>query len=104
MKFCKDCGIEVLEEELKIYSGRCQACQQLLSEDMKEQSIYPKYYPRELKHLDKHESINDEDFKTTQVPTIEEIKWFPKPKSGGLNMISEKGKTGFFLSEVLVRF
>jgi len=87
MPFCKDCGKETSEEELRLYSGRCRACQQLLSENTKDQSLYPKFYPRELKHLNKKESVrqkNHENFKITQIPTIEDIKRFPRPKSRGL--------------------
>jgi len=90
MPFCIDCGTEISEEQLSIYSSRCRGCQQLISGDIKDKSIYPEYYPRELKYLESSEIVPQEDFKTTQVPSIEEIKRFPKPK--GSTKVGSSGK------------
>ncbi len=43
-------------------------------------SLYPQFYPNELKHLNKDESI-PATFETTPVPSIEEIKRLSKYKS-----------------------
>lgn len=77
MPFCKICGVETPEDELKSYSGQCRACHESLLEKSNEDSLYPKYYPRELKHLNMDESIprnQHTSFETTPVPSIEEIK------------------------------
>ena len=91
LPFCIDCGTEISVEELSLYSGRCREYQQLISGDDKEQPIYPEYYPRELKYLENHESDSQEDFKTIEVPSIEEIKRFPKPKGRTKPPSSGKG-------------
>ncbi|MFW9867222.1 MAG: hypothetical protein ACFFEN_14085 [Candidatus Thorarchaeota archaeon] len=93
MPFCIDCGTEISEEELRLYSGRCRTCHELKSGDDKDQTIYPEYYPRELKYLEEHENIPQESFKATEVPSIEEIKRFPKPKGRTKPASSGKGTT-----------
>lgn len=79
MSFCRNCGAETPEDELKLYAGQCRACNKSLMEDNIEVAKYPRYYPNELKHLNKDESI-PASFETTPVPSIEEIKRLSKYK------------------------
>lgn len=93
MPFCRKCGAEAPEDELKLYSGLCRACHESLLEKSNEDSPYPKYYPRELKHLNIDESIprnQHASFETKPVPSIEEIKRFSKYKRT-INMGIKKG-------------
>lgn len=91
MPYCIECGKETSEEELSLYRARCRVCYHLFSGVNEDQSIYPEYYPRELKYLEGHESVPQEDFKTTQVPSIKEIKRFPKPKGRTKTATSGRG-------------
>ena len=79
MSFCKECGAETPEDVLKSYSGYCLSCHLSLSENNSEDSPYPQFYPNELKHLNKEESI-PASFEATPVPSIEEIKRLSKYK------------------------
>ena len=79
MSFCRNCGAETPEDELKLYSGQCRVCNQSLMENSNEDSLYPKFYPSELIHLNKIESI-PASFETAPVPSIEEIKRLSKYK------------------------
>ncbi|MFW9881301.1 MAG: hypothetical protein ACFFG0_50195 [Candidatus Thorarchaeota archaeon] len=84
MPFCRNCGTETPEDELRLYSGLCQACHQSQLEDSTENSQYPRFYPPELKHLNVDKSVlrtHQKSFETTPVPSIEEIKRFSKYKS-----------------------
>ena len=99
MPFCRNCGAETPEDELKLYSGQCRACYQSLSENSNEDSLYPKYYPRELKHLNIDENIprnQQASFETTPVPSIEEIKRLSKYKRT-INMGIKKGYLAIIL-------
>ena len=83
MPFCRNCGAETPEDELKSYSGRCRACHESLLEKSNADSRYPKYYPRELKHLNMDEKTprnQHANIETTPVPSIEEIKRLSKYK------------------------
>lgn len=91
MPFCRNCGTETPEDELKSYSGQCRACHESLLEKSNEDSPYPKYYPRELKHLNESIPRNQHaSFETTPVPSIEEIKRLSKYKIK-INMGIKKG-------------
>lgn len=84
MPLCRSCGVETSEDELRLYSGQCRACNQSLSGNNNDDSLYPSFYPNELKHLNHDESISKNHhytFETSPVPSIEEIKRLSKYKS-----------------------
>jgi hypothetical protein len=83
MPFCRECGADTPEDELRLYSGHCRACYQSQSENNNEKSLYPRFYPRELKHLNRDKSSprnQHGSIETTPVPSIEEIKRLSKYK------------------------